>query len=122
MANEIFVFLGGGGGWNHDIFRGYDLINQIFNHNEDNSSAEQDNVARLSSLSALNGNRSVYESIMIWTKFIKCGRFCSNRSMLVNSNCNNVGHQQMAKFLLSILFSELFSVILNGGKSKKKKL
>lgn len=42
----------------------------------------------------------------------KYGRICSNRPMSLNSIGSNVGHQHIAKFLLSILFNFEFSATL----------
>lgn len=57
-------------------------------------------------------NKNGYWSIIVCTMSSRYGRNCSKCPMSVNSIGINVGHQQMAKFLLSILLSFEFSETL----------
>ena len=57
-------------------------------------------------------NRNRYWSTMVWTMSSRWGRMASNLPRSPNSYCNKVGHQQMAKFLLSMQLSLLDSVTL----------
>lgn len=57
-------------------------------------------------------NRKGYWSIIVWTTSSRYGLIASNLPRSLNSIGNNVGHQQIAKFLLSILLSLQFSATL----------
>ena len=57
-------------------------------------------------------NKNRYWSTIVCTMSSKWGRIASNFPRSPNSYCNKVGHQQIAKFLLSIQLSLLDSVTL----------
>lgn len=57
-------------------------------------------------------NKNGYWSIIVCTISSKYGRICSNLPISLNSIGNNVGHQHIAKFLLSMLLSFEFSATL----------
>ena len=57
-------------------------------------------------------NRNRYWSTMVWTMSSKWGLMASNLPRSPNSYCNRVGHQQIARFLLSMQLSLLDSVTL----------
>lgn len=69
---------------------------------------------------SLPQNKNGYWSIIVCTISSKYGRNCSKCPMSVNSMGISVGHQQIAKFLLSMLFSLEFSETLQ-DKSKHTK-
>lgn len=64
---------------------------------------------------SLPQKRKGYWSIIVWTISSKYGRIDSNLNISVNSMGNRVGHQHIAKFLLSMLFNFEFSETLKGS-------
>lgn len=67
---------------------------------------------------SLPQNRYGNWSIIVWTMSSRYGRSCSKWPMSVKSMGMSVGHQQMAKFLLSMLFSFELSDTLCGAYKK----
>lgn len=63
-------------------------------------------------MASLPQNRKGYWSIIVCTTSSKYGLIASNLPKSLNSIGKSVGHQQIAKFLLSILFSLQFSATL----------
>lgn len=61
---------------------------------------------------SLPQNKNGYWSIIVWTMSSRWGLICSNRPISLNSIGNKVGHQHMARFLESMLFSLQFSETL----------
>lgn len=66
-------------------------------------------------------NKNGYWSIIVCTISSKYGRICSNLPMSLNSIGSSVGHQQIARFLLSMLFSLEFSATLETHELKRIK-
>ena len=56
--------------------------------------------------------RNLYWSMNVCTTSSKCGLMLSNLPRSPNSYCSSVGHQQMARFLLSMQLILLLSVTL----------
>lgn len=65
-------------------------------------------------------NRKRYWSIIVCTMSSRCGRIASNFERSPNSYCSSVGHQQIARFLLSMQLSLLCSVTLSKDSKHQK--
>lgn len=61
-------------------------------------------------------NRKGYWSIIVWTTSSRYGLIASNLPRSLNSIGSKVGHQHIARFLLSILLSLQFSATLKSHK------